>query len=141
MIAAIRKRICSRCRAACPVRHTIDLADVTQECPEGRWRSAQWRDAQRPPVPALPRNPQARRAPPPRHARGKFNGAHIWRMIHAADRWDDRWLAMLPCGECRQHTRAYLESNPPPEGREFIEWANKFHASVRLRLGQPEFLG
>jgi hypothetical protein len=49
-------------------------------------------------------------------------------------------IAKVPCGECRQHTRAYLQANPPDfTAAGYLPWTVAFHNAVNARLGRPSW--
>lgn len=43
----------------------------------------------------------------------------------------------LPCGTCRAHFKAYLESNPPENAEDPFVWSWEFHNNVNHRLQKP----
>ena len=41
---------------------------------------------------------------------------------------------VLPCAACRQHCRAFLETNPPEAAPDLAEWLDTFEWEVAVRV-------
>lgn len=88
----------------------------------------------------------AKPAPTP-PAKGVANTfAELWGEIHDPARsWSPDFIQSianrLPCGDCRDHFRAYVAANPPPIGDDVAchAWGIALHNAVNARLGKPVF--
>lgn len=74
-----------------------------------------------------------------------------WDAIHVTAAWSDTpikfnffcsWIRdqveHLPCQDCINHAKAYINANPPEEAEDSFIWSWRFHNAVNSRLGKPE---
>lgn len=52
--------------------------------------------------------------------------------------WIRDQIDHLPCSECTDHAKEYLEHNPPEKSEDAFIWTWRFHNTVNRRLDKPE---
>jgi hypothetical protein len=52
--------------------------------------------------------------------------------------WIRDQIDHLPCSECTEHAKEYLQSNPPEKAEDAFIWTWRFHNTVNRRLDKPE---
>ncbi len=70
-------------------------------------------------------------------------GPRKWRELHRGFRseaWVEKWIASLPCAECRAHAAGIISDMPPDftNADAFFAWSVRLHNAVNVRLGKPE---
>lgn len=78
-------------------------------------------------------------------------GPGRWQSIHVTAAWANTpdkvkifnmWIRdqieHLPCEDCRNHAREYIQYNPPDHAEDPFIWSWRFHNAVNRRLGKPE---
>jgi hypothetical protein len=76
-------------------------------------------------------------------------GPALWTKLHRASFAQtplefsetlDWIVARLPCGDCKEHARAYRDQHPLPDtSAELFAWSVDFHNAVNRRLGKSEW--
>lgn len=74
-----------------------------------------------------------------------------WQSIHTTAAWVDnsekfrffnQWIRdqieHLPCQDCINHARDYINMNPPENSEDAFIWSWRFHNAVNRRLGKPD---
>lgn len=78
-------------------------------------------------------------------------GPGVWFSIHTTAVWADTrvkskifydWIrniqATLPCMQCKEHMKKYLEDNPPEKAPDLFVWSWEFHNAVTRRKNKEE---
>lgn len=97
------------------------------------------------------------RSDPPKLMNGHgrdYWGPRLWAILHAVASsytvpelnlyrkfYTCALLNIIPCGECKDHTRRYISETPPAltSRRALQLWTHTFHNYVNIRLGKPHY--